>query len=137
MRKFTILASLCALSVLLVGCDPAGNLDDATLKTICKALIGPIRYNAENKASLYFAGQKLVFTLKQRNQVWDGLGCTRVVGDSTQITKSVPKAHKVKAKAHKARPARAAPAKRLLPPAVQATPSFTVGSWHQGEGNGG
>ena len=133
MRKFTIFGSMCALSVLLLGCDPTANLDSATLKTICTALIGPIRYNAENKASLYFAGQKLVFTLKQRNQVWDGLGCTRIVGDSTQIVKSVPKhvkAIKVRVKAHKARAVRAAP---VAPPA----PTFTVGSWHQNEGNGG
>ena len=136
MRKFTIIGSLCALSVLLLGCDPTANLDSATLKTICTALIGPIRYNAENKASMYFAGQKLVFTLKQRNQVWDGLSCTRVVGDSTQIAKSVPKhvkAIKAKAKAHKARPARAA----AQPAQSPAPPTFAVGSWHQGEGNGG
>jgi hypothetical protein len=132
MRKYTIglLVVLMASAVGLAACDEP---DAATLKTICTALIGPIRYNAENKASLYFAGQKLVFTLKQRNQVWDGLGCTRIVGDSTQIVKSVPKhvkAIKVRVKAHKARAVRAAP---VAPPA----PTFTVGSWHQNEGNGG
>ncbi len=79
MRKSVLVLTgvLVAGALSLAACD---DVDTATLKTICKALIGPIKYNSQDKASLYFAGRKLVFTLKQRNQVWDGLNCTSIIG---------------------------------------------------------
>jgi hypothetical protein len=58
----------------LGGCDPS-DLSPNTLKPICDALIGPIRYNTYTKTSTRYAGPVLGLDLKRRNQVGQRLGC--------------------------------------------------------------
>lgn len=62
------------LVLALAGCDPQ-NLTPAQVKAICHAMIGPIRYNSLNKQSKRYAAIYLAMDLKQRNQVYVGLGC--------------------------------------------------------------
>lgn len=78
MKKYLIIIA----SVVLMGAaDPGGCVmpDAASIKTICTALVGPIRYNSTKPVSLRYAGKVLVPDLKQRNQIWDGLHCSSVV----------------------------------------------------------
>lgn len=79
MKRIAILLVLTLSLPLLTACDPAEGLDEATIKTICKALIGPIRYNSSKPQSFRYAGKTLVLDLKQRNQVWTGLHCPSVL----------------------------------------------------------
>ena len=67
-----ILTVLLVLAFMLPACTEP---DAASIATICKALVGPIRYNSKESTSVYYAGKKLVITLKQRNAVWIGLKC--------------------------------------------------------------
>lgn len=46
-----------------------------SIKPICDALIGPIKYNSAHLASLRHAGPALAPDLKKRNQVGRKLGC--------------------------------------------------------------
>jgi hypothetical protein len=73
MKKFLILLPV---AVLLSGClgDDA-ELPPSTVAPICKALIGPIKYNSMSPMSKRFAGALLAMDLKQRNQVGRNLGC--------------------------------------------------------------
>lgn len=71
MRKLLLLPAL-LVALTLAGCNEP---DAASIAAICKALVGPLRYTSENKASFRYAGKTLVLDLKQRNQIWDRLGC--------------------------------------------------------------
>ena len=79
MKRIALLLALTLTLPLLAACDPADNLDQATIKTICKALVGSIRYNSTSNKHFRYAGKVLVLDLKQRNQVWDGLHCPSVL----------------------------------------------------------
>lgn len=69
-----VVLALCVCA--LVGGCVTTDLPAETIQPICKALIGPIKYNSTKKTSLRFAGQVLALDLKQRNQVGERLGCT-------------------------------------------------------------
>lgn len=71
MKKFLILLPV---AVLLGGC-PNDELPPSTVAPICKALIGPIKYNSTFPGSKRFAAALLAMDLKQRNQVGRNLGC--------------------------------------------------------------
>lgn len=70
----SIILILVAISV-LAGCagGPKPSLDQIT--PVCKALIGPIKYNSTVATSQRFAGPALAPDLKARNQVGQWLGC--------------------------------------------------------------
>jgi PBP1b-binding outer membrane lipoprotein LpoB len=73
MRKVSLFATLCMCAVFLGGCDP--DLTQAQTTAICHALVSPIYYNSYNPKSGRYAAHLLVITLKQRNQIWQGLHC--------------------------------------------------------------
>ena len=66
---------LFAASVILAGCATLSQLPPSALAPICKALIGPIKYNSLSPTSKRFAAALLAVDLKQRNQVGRNLGC--------------------------------------------------------------
>jgi hypothetical protein len=71
--KFVMFA---VFAVLLAGCQTTTpNLRTSDKSAICRALIGPIRYNSLDKDSKRFAAALLALDLKQRNQVGQGLRC--------------------------------------------------------------
>lgn len=72
MKKFLILLPV---AVLLGGCPGADELPPSAISPICKALIGPIKYNSAVLGSKRFAAALLAMDLKQRNQVGRNLGC--------------------------------------------------------------
>ena len=72
-RKIKFIALLGALA--LGGCDPDTYLAPSQKVAICDALLGPIYYNTYNSKSGRYSGHILALDLKQRNQIWDGLGC--------------------------------------------------------------
>lgn len=72
MKKFLILIPV---ALVLAGCAGTVQLPPSTIAPICKALIGPIKYNSMTPASKRFAGALLAMDLKQRNQVGRNLGC--------------------------------------------------------------
>jgi hypothetical protein len=59
---------------LLTGCD-LDNLNPKQTSTVCKALIGPIKYNTYNKLSQRYAAMLLASDLQQRNLVGQYLKC--------------------------------------------------------------
>lgn len=72
MRKIAPLA----LALLLAGCVTDGTLPSPTDKSaICKALVGPIKYNSQKLSSPRHAGPQLAPDLKTRNQIGQSLGC--------------------------------------------------------------
>jgi len=73
MKKF-LLIPVAALALTLGACQTP-DLTHADLPAICKALIGPIRYNTYNKASKRYAAILLGLDLAQRNEVWRRLRC--------------------------------------------------------------
>ncbi len=75
MKKFyRLLVALALLAPALGGCME-GALPPATIAPICKALIGPIKYNSTVPGSKRFAAALLAMDLKERNQVGRNLGC--------------------------------------------------------------
>lgn len=67
---------LILLALLVSGCQhTAPNLRTSEKSAICRALIGPIRYNSLDEKSKRFAAALLALDLKQRNQVGEGLRC--------------------------------------------------------------
>ena len=76
MRKLSNFLILIPVAVLLGGCpgDDA-QLPPSAIAPICKALIGPIKYNSQSPMSKRFAAALLAMDLKQRNQVGRNLGC--------------------------------------------------------------
>lgn len=71
-----VLMTICAAALLagFAGCTPQ-DLSPAQTKTICRALVGPIKYNTYNTASQRYAAILLALDLKQRNQIWTALHC--------------------------------------------------------------
>ncbi len=69
-------AILLLAGLTLAACDPS-DLTPAQTTAICHALMGPLRYNTYDKASKRYAAILLAMDLKQRNQVWQGLRCSR------------------------------------------------------------
>lgn len=67
---------LCLIAVLLAGCETDG-VGPSSLKPVCAALIGPIKYNTFNKASQRYAAKVLAVDLSKRNQVGRRLGCQK------------------------------------------------------------
>lgn len=63
-----------SLAIVLAGCDTS-QLPPSSIAPICKALIGPIKYNTYNPASKRYAAYLLSLDLKSRNQVGRSLGC--------------------------------------------------------------
>lgn len=77
-RLATVLAAvvLAGSATLLGGCDLSSyDLTKADTPAICKALIGPIKYNTYNKLSKRYAAILLAMDLRQRNEVWQALHC--------------------------------------------------------------
>lgn len=75
MKKFyKLLVVLAALAPALGGCIEK-SLPPSTVAPICKALIGPIKYNSTVPGSKRFAAALLAMDLKERNQVGQNLGC--------------------------------------------------------------
>lgn len=67
---------LACLSILffLTGCG----LDDippSSIPVICKALVGPIKYNSTNVMSQRYAAYLLSLDLHQRNEIGRKIGC--------------------------------------------------------------
>jgi hypothetical protein len=71
MLKFAIIALILAAPA---GCN-VNQLSPSAKEPICDALVGPIRYNSQDKNSLRYAARLLVPDLKQRNQIGRRLGC--------------------------------------------------------------
>lgn len=66
-----------ALLVALGGCshEPPGSSGIQSLKPVCTALIGPIRYNSADPNSQRHAGPDLAPDLEKRNRVGSRLNC--------------------------------------------------------------
>lgn len=70
------LAFVIIVPLLLAGC--AGDMDklkSTSTVPVCKALVGPIKYNSQKLKSRRHAGPDLAQDLKQRNQVGEKLHC--------------------------------------------------------------
>lgn len=71
-----LIAVATIVAVLLCGCSTTGDkLQPTKPGSVCKALIGPIKYNSQNKDSRRHAGPDLAPDLKARNQVGQTLNC--------------------------------------------------------------
>ena len=70
--KILILGIL--LSITVAACD-ASQVPPAQIPAICKALIGPIKYNSHDKMSKRYAAYLLSLDLKARNRIGVELGC--------------------------------------------------------------
>ena len=68
---------LILIGLALTGCQTTGTT--TSLKPVCAALVGPIRYNSKVLKSLYHAGRKLAPQLAIRNRVWLNLACKKYV----------------------------------------------------------
>lgn len=74
-NPFLLVLALVAL-LLLTGCNTAKEqLTGASRTAVCKALIGPIKYNSQKVDSQRFAAAKLAPDLATRNRVGQELGC--------------------------------------------------------------
>lgn len=62
------------LVFLLGGCDP-GALPPSSIAPICRALVGPIKYNSTNVMSQRYAAYLLTLDLHARNEIGRKLGC--------------------------------------------------------------
>jgi hypothetical protein len=70
-----ILIGLLVIMLLLSGCSSNEALRSVNSTPVCKALIGPIKYNSRDPKSRRHAGPDLAPDLKQRNQVGQSLHC--------------------------------------------------------------
>lgn len=70
-----LIVTVVGVAICLGGC--AGGLKPSLdqIEPICKALIGPIKYNTYVHSSKRYAGSQLAPDLKARNQVGQWLGC--------------------------------------------------------------
>lgn len=68
--------SICAaaLAIGLASCDPA-DLTPVQTRTICRAMVGSIRYNTFDAQSKRYAAVLLALDLNQRNQIYTRLHC--------------------------------------------------------------
>ena len=69
-----IVIALLAL-LILGGCQTTQVGKPVKPQAICKALVGPIKYNSTDPKSPRHAGPKLAPDLKQRNQIGQRLNC--------------------------------------------------------------
>jgi hypothetical protein len=68
-----------SIALLLAGC--AGELPSPTdTNAVCKALVGPLKYNTYKPASSRFAGPALAKDLSVRNKVGQNLRCPAYKG---------------------------------------------------------
>ena len=67
--------TLIMLLVALCGCDLKSQLPPSSIAPICRALVGPIKYNTYDKMSKRYAAYLLALDLKQRNDIGRRLGC--------------------------------------------------------------
>ena len=74
MKRWIPIGIAFILALGLSGCLE-DQLPPSTIAPICKALIGPIKYNSQSPMSKRFAAALLAMDLKQRNQVGRNLGC--------------------------------------------------------------
>ena len=56
------------------GCDVA-DIPPSAIPPICRALVGPIKYNSTNIMSQRYAAYLLTLDLHARNQIGRKLGC--------------------------------------------------------------
>lgn len=67
------------LAALLGGCahqdDGKAILRAMGKSAVCKALVGPIKYNSANKESQRYAAKLLALDLAKRNAIGQELGC--------------------------------------------------------------
>jgi hypothetical protein len=66
---------LTIMGLVLAGCVTTGGPTSTNISPVCRALIGPIRYNSTNHGSRRFAGDLLSYDLAERNQVGRSLHC--------------------------------------------------------------
>lgn len=70
------ITAIILLALVLGGCQHVANqIRPNDKNAICRALIGPIKYNSQKKDSQRFAAAVLALDLKQRNQVGQALRC--------------------------------------------------------------
>ena len=62
--------------LLLTGCN-AADLPPSSIAPICRALVGPIKYNTTNAMSQRYAGYLLGLDIHQRNEIGRKLGCPK------------------------------------------------------------
>ena len=62
------------LAFLLTACDPA-SLPPSSIAPICRALVGPIKYNSTNIMSQRYAAYLLTLDLHARNEIGRKLNC--------------------------------------------------------------
>ena len=74
MRKVPLIATLCILGVLVAGCGTE-DIPPSAIPPICRALVGPIKYNSKNVMSQRYAAYLLALDLHQRNVIGKKLGC--------------------------------------------------------------
>lgn len=72
MLKYIPIGILC---LGLAGCMP--DLPPNTIAPICKALVGPIKYNVTNTMSKRYAAYLLALDIHQRNEIGVKLGCPK------------------------------------------------------------
>lgn len=78
-QGFAMLVLLIILGVsaiLLAGCDVSA-VPKAQIPAICKAMIGPLRYNSTDKLSKRYAGYILAMDLAERNRIYTALHCPK------------------------------------------------------------
>ena len=71
-----MLAVLLVAGAMLAGCDTS-DIPSAQIPDICRAMIGPIRYNSTDKTSKRYAAYLLAMTLAERNRVYIALHCPK------------------------------------------------------------
>ena len=71
MRRLTLVF---AALLVLTGCNVA-DIPPSAIPPICRALVGPIKYNSTNAMSQRYAAYLLSLDLHQRNEIGRKLGC--------------------------------------------------------------
>lgn len=75
MRTLSIIFAA-SLAVLLAGCTE-DDLPPSAIAPICKALVGPIKYNTKDVMSQRYAAYLLSLDLHQRNEIGRKLKCPK------------------------------------------------------------
>lgn len=69
-KEIVIFAALLGLT----GCGPE-DLPPSAIPPVCRALVGPIKYNSTDPMSQRYAAYLLSLDLHQRNEIGRRLGC--------------------------------------------------------------
>ena len=72
-NPWTIIVILIAGSMLM-GCD-VNDLPPSSIAPICRALVGPIKYNTTDVMSQRYAAYLLSLDIHKRNEIGRKLGC--------------------------------------------------------------